>query len=295
MKFKVNPFTGKFDLLEANEAVKSAIGDLEARLTAVETVAKSNGDDIAALQAEDHTCYYSDAENATTVTVGGVTEGHRAFDKTPVADVIDALLHKPQLTLSLSPGGCVREYGTTYTPGTVTATATAKSCEITSISISGPGEPGEYEKGAAQRSMAVPAMTHTTTYTAQAAGTANMSARASVTYSFFDPVYYGLLPEGAELTWEAVSAMRKVQPSGNGTFRLPYPAFGSESLRLVVATTGQVAKMLDPNSFDFTSSFTLTATVTDGKGDEWHVVANNLSKQEEAFPCQATITGIKAR
>lgn len=258
MKFDFNPLTGKLDLCGSGS------------------------------EATDAALYTS--TTPTTEAHGGIPAG-ATFDRVPVTQVIDRILHKPIApTVTLAAAKYAAGYyetGQTLSD-TLTATLTAGTSSITKVEL--------YAAGKLVQTNSTPTSNKVTFATTTTANTKYKvvvcdegglsSSSAELSYTFLRPLYWGLPSQVPQ----SVSGLSK-KIAASGTVTIPYPAFDTK--RLVFATTGVMTKALNPSLFDITKSFnktTLQVECLDGAMVTYNVYCSDLNSQIADYPIKFTFT-----
>ncbi|MDO4313789.1 MAG: hypothetical protein Q4C52_11970 [Eubacteriales bacterium] len=213
-------------------------------------------------------------QTPSTVAVGGVPKGYVPPESgVEVVEMIDKLLHPyvaPIVTAAMSPtnGGTV-ETGTTQTVNAVTVNITPGSSAVTKIEVfDGSTSLGSLSSGVSG--------TNTVPLTTPLAVTANKQLSVTVTdatggtvtaktgtYTFVSPYYYGVIAADAAPTEALIKAATKsVQAKGNKSFN--FTTANQKMLYAYPKSYGALAKILDANNFDVTSTFTQTEVTVDG-------------------------------
>lgn len=207
---------------------------------------------------------YNDTEPVVQA-IGGISAGKTYPDST-VQQVIYDLLHpyvKPTISLTATPNGGVKEKGTSISSITLNATCTKKSANIAKV---------EFLDGSTiintQANSTGASGTVQFIYNSSYNGTVNKTLKARVTdvqngsvdsnsisYTFVYPAYVGSIDTGVSVPTQAqIKAMtKKVQNKANIS-----NSYTITNKRMCIATPPQwtISKIIDPNGFDITSSFT---------------------------------------
>lgn len=221
--------------------------------------------------------------------IGGIPAG-KTYPDGNVQQVIYDLLHpyvKPTISFSASPNGAVREKGTVLDTINLTANITKKSSPIKKV---------EFLKGSEVintiDSPKANGGTEQYSWPANLSENATVKARVtdeqgstvdsnSATYTFVYPLYIGSLDSDAAVpTEEQIEAMEKrIVNKGTQTF-----TYTIDSKRMAIACPPgwTISKILDPNNFDMTSSFTshdVQVTGLDGTAQTYKVYVSNPTTQ----------------
>ena len=256
MKFDFNPITGKLDL-------------------------NGGGADTAV--------YYT-SDEPTTEAHGGIPAG-ATFDHEPVCKVIDRILHKPlppAVTVDGSPFRAGAYETGSNLANTLTATVTKGTGDIVKVELYA----GQTLRAAntsspnGGRVSFAETITGTETYRIVATDSNGLTAEAFIKFSFFRPVYYGLM---ADIPTSVSGLTRQVH--AGGTWKCTYPKFDKK--RLVFATPGSMSKALNPSLFDITKSFSKVAVSVkclDGKTIPYTIYYSDLNSQLADYPVTYTFT-----
>ncbi|EET60437.1 hypothetical protein BRYFOR_07633 [Marvinbryantia formatexigens DSM 14469] len=214
-------------------------------------------------------------QTPSTVAVGGIPKGYvPPTDGVEAIDMIDRLLHPyvaPTVSAAMKPAnGGVVEAGTSQSVTAVDVTITMGSAAISKIEVfDGAASLGVLTSG-------IKAGVNTVTLTAPLTVTANKQLSVTVTdadnktvtaktgtYTFVSPYYYGSIAVDAAVNEALVKAATKsVTAKGNKTF-----TFTCSNQRMLFAypkSYGNLAKILDANSFDVTGTFAKSEVTVDG-------------------------------
>jgi hypothetical protein len=243
--------------------------------------------------AIDSETIFDNTENTVT-SIGGIPSGSNLNGLT-IKEILNKLLFPyvaPTLSASLtySPSGNTFEYGQIVFISEIKGTVTKKSELITSVKFldnttilteitSGVGSSASY----------------TYTFPEQARITSSLSSsrfRFSVTdasgktyyanttnLNFYYPYYIGVVGESETINASVIQSLtKKVEAKGNKANN-----FTTNNQRMVIAypkSYGNLARILDANSFDVTSTFTkseLSLECMDGTTQQYYVYVNNAS------------------
>ncbi len=260
---KVNPLTGKLDM----------VGDVDT--------------------TENDSLLYYTSEVPTPKAHGGIKAG-ATFDKMPLVQVIDQILHEPTnptLSLETNAKQTCYEIGTSFDL-TITAHVTKGSSNIakveffsdntlmeTNTSLSGSGSITFKSK-----------MTKTTTYKVVVTDANGLTDTKTLSYAFYRPIYYGVVPN----TPTSVNGLTKVIPTAkSGNYKANFSAFSSK--RFVFAIYGSVSKVLNPSLFDITGNImdvsngaTIDVLCADGQTLKYNVYYSDINEQTKDYPVTYT-------
>lgn len=225
-------------------------------------------------------------QTPSTVAVGGVPKGYvPPVSGVEAIDMIDKLLHPyvaPTVTASMTPtNGGVVEAGTTQSVTGVTVNITLGSAAISKIEVfDGATSLGSLTSG-------IKAGANTVTFASALSVTANKQLSVTVTdadgktvtaktgtYTFVSPYYYGAIAESAAPTEALIKAATKsVQAKGNKSFN--FTCNNQKMLYAYPKSYGALSKILDPNNFDVTDTFTRAEVTVDNVA--YYVYTNSAS------------------
>lgn len=205
MRLDINPITGKLDLVggTADAAIEDA-------------------------------AYYS-SDVPTTEAHGGIKAG-TTFDRVPVAEVIDRILHKPQpptveLTAKLAFGW--HETGRGLTGNIISATVTPGTAKIVKVEWLRGGKLAQTVDDMPDGGVArfTDDTDKSVTHKVRVTDGEGLTAEASGTYSFVRPMYYGVVDDVPD----GVAGLSKVVPTArSGNYTANYAAYDRK--RFVLAT-----------------------------------------------------------
>lgn len=225
-------------------------------------------------------------QTPSTVAVGGVPKGYvPPTAGVEVVEMVNKMLHPyvaPTVTAAMTPtNGGVVEVGTTQTVNGVTVNITMGSAAITKIEVfDGSTSLGSLTSG-------IKAGANTVTFASALSVTANKQLSVTVTdadgktttaktgtYTFVSPYYYGAIAESATPTEALIKAATKsVQAKGNKSFN--FTCNNQKMMYAYPKAYGTLAKILDPNNFDVTSTFACAEVTVDNVA--YYVYTNSAS------------------
>ncbi len=214
-------------------------------------------------------------QTPSTVAVGGIPKGYvPPVSGVEAIDMLDKLLHayvSPSATAAAKPiNGGVFELGTSQTVTSVDVNITLGSTGIKKIEVLDSSSVlGSKDSGIAG---GVNTITLSKTLTVNA----NKQLSVKITdnedksitvktgsFTFVRPYYYGSIAAGATPTEELIKAATKsVTTKGTKTFT--YNCTDQKMLLAYPKEYGVLKKILDPNNFDVTDTFTRTEVTVDG-------------------------------
>lgn len=246
-----------------------------------------NGYDERITAVEDGILYTNDTPMVSAH--GGIAVGE-TFDKVPITEMLNKILYPyiaPTIAASVvTPGnGGTYETGSTVTVTKIRATVTKKSSAITNVEVFdgstslGAKTDGVASGGAFDFTVSV-GVTANKSFTAKATDATGKTVSANTgTFSFVYPMYYGVCTDGAEINEELVTGLtKKIEAKGNKT--LTFNCNNQCMVFAYPASYGAIKKVIDPNNFDVTDTFTrhsVTITTLDGKKTAYYAYVNGAS------------------
>lgn len=205
------------------------------------------------------------------IELGGYKNGDIIKQGTEITEFVKNLLVKyfgPTITLSGTGDKLVKK-GTTIPSITLTATVTKKSEKVTAVEINGNAVTDPVEDGGVFTDTVANVST-TTTFTATATD-GKTPASASVTYTFVNPYFYGVLAKDTiETDADLALLTEDLAKKGAKDYK-----FTANDEYIVIAYDDEYAaltKILDQNGFDNTDSFTAkTYTTDDGTAYKYYI------------------------
>jgi hypothetical protein len=107
----------------------------------------------------------------------------------------------------------------------------------------------------------------------------NAITKTTNTFTFVYPYYYGVCDEGTTINGDLIKSLTK-SVEIKGTKAITYTTNNQRMIFAYPKSYGVITKILDPNSFDVTSTFTMsqiTIIGLDGTGQSYYVYVNNPS------------------
>ena len=257
-KFKVNPITGKFDM----------VGD-------------GKGEAMT----------YTNAEK-TIETIGGVKAG-TSFENATMEDVFNMLFYPergPLVSLSASDTNYNREIGDVIDTLTLTATTTKKSYVIKSVKLSDGQSIATPKAEGGAETFIVTNVGKNVTFSAIVTDEKGLSGKSNeIKYAFRRPIYYGVVAS-TNANPSLTQGLTKVIPTANsGTITAAFGKF--DSMRMIVAVAGTVSDILNPSGYKILNSFDTRFVVKipclDGQEVPYNIYISNPNKQE-AYTCKIT-------
>ena len=229
----------------------------------------------------------------TVSALGGIQAGADLNGLT-IKEILSKLLYpyvSPTISIQGTPNGGIFEKGNDQTITSVKVVVTKKSEKITKIEIlQGSNVLISQEDstiangGTFTYSINVPVNSSNVQLTGKvtdATGTVKSSTTAS--FNFVYPYYVGVCGENDVIDESLIKGLTK-RIEAKGTKNISYT---TEQQKMIIAypkSYGVIKKILDPNSFDVTDTFTRTEikiTGLDGSSQSYYVYANNASTVSE--------------
>ena len=225
----------------------------------------------------------------TVSALGGIQAGADLNGLT-VKEILNKLLYpyvSPTISIQGTPNGGIFEKGNNQTITSVKVVVTKKSEKITKIEVlQGSNVLVSQEDstiangGTFNFPINVPVNSSNVQLTGKvtdATGTVKSSTTAS--FNFVYPYYVGVCGENDAINESLIKSLTK-HIEAKGTKNISYT---TEQQKMIIAypkSYGAIKKILDPNSFDVTNTFTRTEikiTGLDGSSQSYYVYANNAS------------------
>ena len=231
---------------------------------------------------------------ATVSTLGGISAGTN-LNNLSIQEVLTKLLFPyvaPTLSASLiySPSGTIFEKGQSVNITGIRGTVTKKSEKIKNVkfldgstvinTITGGVENGGNFQYNLLPSISITSNLSNNRFRFTATDMTDKTYYANTTaINFYYPYYYGFVEENELITGEIFSRFtKKVEAKGNKTFN-----YNTENQCMLFAypkSYGNIAKIIDPNGFDVTSTFTkieIEVVGLDQTSQVYYVYTNNAS------------------
>ena len=225
----------------------------------------------------------------TVSALGGIQAGANLNGLT-IKEILSKLLYpyvSPTISIQGTPNGGIFEKGDNQTITSVKVVVTKKSEKITKIEVlQGSNVLISQEDstiangGTFTYSINVPVNSSNVQLTGKvtdATGTVKSSTTAS--FNFVYPYYIGVCNEDDVINESLIKGLTK-RIEAKGTKNISYT---TEQQKMIIAypkSYGSIKKILDPNSFDVTNTFTRTEikiTGLDGSSQSYYVYVNNAS------------------
>ena len=226
------------------------------------------------------------SQTPSTVAVGGIPKGYvPPTNGVQAVEMINKMLHayvSPSVTATAKPvNGGVFEVGTSQSVTTVDVNITLGSAGIKKIEVF------DGDNSLGSKAGGINGGVNAITLTQPLTVTGNKQLSVVVTdnddktitaktgaFTFVNPYYYGAIAASATPTEELVKAATKsVSTKGNKSFT--YNCTDQKIMLAYPKAYGVLKKILDPNNFDVTDTFTRTEVTVDGVA--YYAYANTAS------------------
>ena len=226
---------------------------------------------------------------------GGVVAGS-TFNKVPITDMLTKILYPwiaPTISAKVNTpsNGGTFEKGNDQTITSITATITKKSSKIIKVELYYGATLLETKSNNDLTSINT-AGSGSITFTVNQTVSSNSNFTIKVTdadnkvtsantgtFTFVYPYYYGVIDNSTNITESVIKSLTKdIKSKGNKTYK-----YTSTNQKVIFATPiayGSLSKILDPNSFDITSTFTknqINITGLDTTSQAYYVYSNEPS------------------
>ena len=235
-------------------------------------------------------------DTPTPAALGGISKGE-TFSNVSFSDMFTKLLYpyvKPTVTARSTPNGGVFEKGSSQTVTAIAAIITKGTAAITKVeALDGStvlGEKTSTDFGSSTVTISVSqTVTINKSFTARVTDSENKTYTANTaSFSFVYPYYYGVAGASATINETLIKSLTKSIKS-KGTQTVSYTA---SDQRMIFASPYAVSKIVDPNGFDVTTTFTMTrvsVTGLDETAQSYYVYAANEASTVSAFSVTFTI------
>ena len=225
-----------------------------------------------------------DTDILTVNELGGIKAGENLNGMT-IEEVLKKLLYPyvaHSVSASSSPNGGVFECGSNQTVTAITADITKKSEPITKVefvdgsTVLATKTDGIAAGGLVTHSCSIPVYTNKsfTVKVTDKAGTVVTATTGG--FNFVYPYYWGVCANDAVIDEAMVKGLTK-KVETKGTKNVTYTADFQRAVIAYPASYGNITKILDPNSFDVTATFTkhsVNVTGLDGQSVSYNVYVN---------------------
>jgi hypothetical protein len=229
----------------------------------------------------------------TVNTVGGINAGTNLNGLT-VKEILTKLLFPyvaPTVSAQGTPNGGTFEKGDNQTISNVKIVVTKKSEKITKIQLYKGStlletlEGADIENGGTFNiPVSVPVNSTNVTLTAKVTDTTGTVKQATTgSFTFVYPYYVGVCGENDTINASLIKGLEKKVES-KATKTISYTTNNQRMILAYPKSYGKIVKILDPNSFDVTSTFEVkevTVPCLDGSNQSYYVYINGASSVED--------------
>ena len=225
-----------------------------------------------------------DTDILTVNPLGGIKAGENLNGMT-IEEVLKKLLYPyvaHLVSASSSPDGGVFEHGSTQTVTKITATITKKSEPITKVefvddsTVLETKTDGVAAGGSVIHNCSITVSTNKS-FTVRVTDKSGKVVTANTNgFNFVYPYYWGVCDNDAAIDEAMVKGLTK-KVETKGSKGVTYTANDQRAVIAYPASYGDIRKILDPNSFDVTATFTkysVNVTGLDGKSVSYNVYVN---------------------
>ena len=226
-----------------------------------------------------------DTDILTVNSLGGIKAGENLNGMT-IEEVLKKLLYPyvaHLVSASSSPDGGVFERGSTQTVTKITATITKKSEPITKVefvddsTVLETKTDGVADGGSVIHNCSITVSTNKS-FTVKVTDKAGKTVTATTKeFNFVYPYYWGVCANDAAIDEAMVKGLTKKVETKGSSKGVTYTANFQRAVIAYPASYGNIKKILDPNSFDVTATFTkhsINVTGLDGKSVAYYVYVN---------------------
>ena len=272
---------------EQNELILSNEDEMDSALAGKADIVHTHTE-YATIEDENAREIFTTTE-LTVSALGGIQAGANLNGLT-IKEILSKLLYpyvSPTISIQGTPNGGIFEKGNNQTITSVKVVVTKKSEKITKIEVlQGSNVLISQEDstiangGTFTYSINVPVNSSNVQLTGKvtdAAGTVKSSTTAS--FNFVYPYYIGVCSENDTINESLIKGLTK-RIEAKGTKNISYTTEQQKMIFAYPKSYGSIKKILDPNSFDVTNTFTRTEikiTGLDGSSQSYYVYVNNAS------------------
>jgi hypothetical protein len=230
-----------------------------------------------------------ETDNLTVNSLGGIS-ANTDLNGLTVKEILNKLLYpyiEPVITVTATPNGGTYEKGNNQTITNVSVSITKKSEMITKIEvlngtqvIARQNDEAINNGGTFNYNVNVNVPSTNKQLTVKVTdNSGNAITKTTNTFTFVYPYYYGVCDEGTTINGDLIKSLTK-SVEIKGTKAITYTTNNQRMIFAYPKSYGVITKILDPNSFDVTSTFTMsqiTIIGLDGTGQSYYVYVNNPS------------------
>ena len=230
-----------------------------------------------------------ETDSLTVNALGGIS-ANTDLNGLTVKEILNKLLFpyiEPVITVTATPNGGTYEKGSTQTITNVKVVVTKKSEKITKIEVLNGTQVIARQNDEAINNggtfnynvnVSVPSTNKQLTVKVTD-NSGNAITKTTNAFTFVYPYYYGVCDEGTTINGDLIKSLTKSVTS-KGTKTVTYTTNNQRMIFAYPKSYGVITKILDPNSFDVTSTFTMsqiTIIGLDGTGQSYYVYVNSPS------------------
>ena len=230
-----------------------------------------------------------ETDSLTVNSLGGIS-ANTDLNGLTVKEILNKLLFpyiEPVITVTVTPNGGTYEKGNTQTITNVSVSITKKSEIITKIEVLNGTQVLARQQDEAINNggtfnynvnVSVPSTNKQLTVKVTD-NSGNAITKTTNSFTFVYPYYYGVCDEGTTINGDLIKSLTKSVTS-KGTKTVTYTTNNQRMIFAYPKSYGVITKILDPNSFDVTSTFTMsqiTIIGLDGTGQSYYVYVNSPS------------------
>ena len=230
-----------------------------------------------------------ETDNLTVNALGGIS-ANTDLNGLTVKEILNKLLFpyiEPVITVSTTPNGGTYEKGNNQAITNVSVSITKKSEIITKIEvlngtqvIARQNDEAINNGGTFNYNVNVNVPSTNKQLTVKVTdNSGNAITKTTNSFTFVYPYYYGVCDEGTTINGDLIKSLTKSVTS-KGTKTVTYTTNNQRMIFAYPKSYGTITKILDPNSFDVTSTFTMsqiTIIGLDGTGQSYYVYVNSPS------------------
>lgn len=230
-----------------------------------------------------------ETDSLTVNSLGGIS-ANTDLNGLTVKEILNKLLFpyiEPVITVTATPNGGTYEKGNNQTITNVSVSITKKSEIITKIEvlngtqvIARQNDEAINNGGTFNYNVNVNVPSTNKQLTVKVTdNSGNAITKTTNTFTFVYPYYYGVCDEGTTINGDLIKSLTK-SVEIKGTKTITYTTNNQRMIFAYPKSYGVITKILDPNSFDVTSTFTMsqiTIIGLDGTGQSYYVYVNSPS------------------
>lgn len=230
-----------------------------------------------------------ETDSLTVNSLGGIS-ANTDLNGLTVKEILNKLLFpyiEPVITVTATPNGGTYEKGNNQAITNVSVSITKKSEIITKIEVLNgtqvivrQNDEAINNGGTFNYNVNVNVPSTNKQLTVKVTdNSGNAITKTTNSFTFVYPYYYGVCDEGTTINGDLIKSLTKSVTS-KGTKTVTYTTNNQRMIFAYPKSYGTITKILDPNSFDVTSTFTMsqiTIIGLDGTGQSYYVYVNSPS------------------